>query len=403
MRSLVRRPSLLLIVATTTTAAVTTASVLLGLKLVGKPCAIALRNWSWEKRARAARGAAGGAVAVRSLLQKARQRLLLVIVHVLGLALTDIAERRTMWQLMHAPHAKRRQRLPLLIIMVVVTGAELAGRRSLSFLFGRLFAAGPERWLAHAPYHYWRGFRSEGANVDGVGALVGSCRGDGCGRHSTALPLVIGLGAVVLVHRVAGDCWENLDVRDLRQLAADNLISQQAHDALNFLRRVSRSTLLKQPVGDGIPILTATKVAGIVVAVVGCCSERSLLGNLILKSLLFPLPDGKRPVRHDTIAAGRLVRITPFLHTLDLLLDQLNLQLRIILGVPVTTALVVLSAIVDPHVCRNLPRAELVATKDVRNCLSQLGARVAIFHVHANNGLGLFLAGQGRSSVDWLH
>lgn len=77
----------------------------------------------------------------------------------------------------------------------------------------------------------------------------------------------------------------------------------------------------------------------------------------------------------------------------DLLLHQVALQLCILLGVSISAPLIVLAAVMDPHVRRDESGAHLVATKDMRDCLARLRASVAVLNVHAYNRVCLSIFG----------
>lgn len=56
----------------------------------------------------------------------------------------------------------------------------------------------------------------------------------------------------------------------------------------------------------------------------------------------------------------------------DLLLDQITLQFSILLWIPVSAALIVLAAVMNPDVGRYESGAHLIATEDVRDSLARL-------------------------------
>lgn len=220
-----------------------------------------------------------------------------------------------------------------------------------------------------------------------LGTLVSSA--------AACLALEVGLG--LLVGTVAADGREDLDIGDLAQAATVDLGLQLSDNLLNSNSGVSSTALAEEPFGDG----SAVEHSTVELLVLGLILVGTLLRLLlVLQSLLLSLANGKRPAVHHACLASSLVLIAPLLNSGDLLLNKIDLELRVLMGIAVTASLVVLAAEMNPNVGGNHAGAELVATKDMRDGLTRLRSSVAVFDVHT---LDLVAAGHGRGRIRRRH
>lgn len=310
----------------------------------------------------------------------------LTVVVLLGVTFANVAEGGSVRDV-HAAHAGRDS-LHARHGIAVSKVARFHVSNALTFVKGRgieTFLAPISIGLADTSSH-WECFGAQG-NSHRLRALV----------SSAGARLALEVGLRLLIGTVAADRGEDLDVGNLAEAAAVNLGLQLGDNLLDGNCSVTSTALAEKPLRDR----GSVEHGAVELLVVGLVLIGALLRLLlVLQTLLLTLSDGQGPAVDDSSLAGALVLVAPLLDASDLLLNEVNLKLRVLVGVAVTTALVVLAAEVNPNVSGNHASAELVAAEDVGNSLARLGSGVAVLDVHA---LDLILIGLSRGRLRRRH